>query len=97
MEFGRPTILVVSVILKTLLITPEIDFNTAKVSGRVYAIAPWNDGVKNEWSEKLRDAARKAKTMAIKSYNTPIIVRDYVKNIFNETKIRSVTPILSKM
>ena len=85
MEFGRPKIWGVSVILNTLLITLEIDFNTAKASGRVYAIAPWNDGV------------RKAKAMAIKPYNIPIVVRDYVKNIFNETKIRSVTPILSKM
>ena len=40
MEFGGPTILVASVVLNTLLITPEIDFNTAKVSTRVDAIAP---------------------------------------------------------
>ncbi len=97
MEFGRPTILIVSVVNNTLLITPEIDLNSAKVSARVDRIAPWNDGIGGEWRENLPSALKNAKTIAIEPDHMPPIVRAYVNNIFGDDKIRTVTPILSKM
>ncbi|MDG1424450.1 MAG: aminopeptidase P family N-terminal domain-containing protein, partial [Paracoccaceae bacterium] len=45
MEFGRPTILVISQDGQSLLITPTIDLNMAKVSAKVDQIAAWNDGM----------------------------------------------------
>ena len=53
MEFGRPTILVVSVEKNTLLITPSLDYNAAKSLAHVDRIAPWNDGMGDEWREEL--------------------------------------------
>lgn len=47
-EFGRPTILVVSREGESLLITPTIDLRTAEMSARVDMIAPWNDGMGDE-------------------------------------------------
>ena len=40
MEFGRPTILVVSVENNTLLITPSLDYNAAKSLAHVDRITP---------------------------------------------------------
>ncbi|MDG1423954.1 MAG: aminopeptidase P family N-terminal domain-containing protein, partial [Paracoccaceae bacterium] len=48
MEFGRPTILVISQDENSLLITPTIDLNTAKASAKVKQIAAWNDGMGHE-------------------------------------------------
>lgn len=61
MEFGRPTILVVPTDGDTLLITPTIDLNSAKAAARVDRIAPWNDGMGNEWREELPAAVRSAR------------------------------------
>ncbi len=49
MEFGRPTILLVSQNKGTLLITPSIDENMAKSEAQVDRIVAWNDGLGDEW------------------------------------------------
>ena len=49
MEFGRPTILLVSQKKGTLLITPSIDENMAKSEAQVDRIVAWNDGFGDEW------------------------------------------------
>ena len=48
MEFGRPTLLVISVDQGTLLITPSIDLNTAEETARLDLISPSKNKKKNE-------------------------------------------------
>ena len=53
MEFGRPTIFVVHQQGQSLLITPQIDENSARSLAHCDEIFSWNDGMGDEWREKL--------------------------------------------
>ena len=53
MEFGRPTILIISINEGSLLITPSIDENMAKSVAQVDKKIAWNDGYNNEWSSEI--------------------------------------------
>nr|WP_309504174.1 Xaa-Pro peptidase family protein [uncultured Roseovarius sp.] len=97
MEFGRPTILVVPKDGDTLLITPTIDLNSARAAARVDRIAPWNDGMGNEWREELPTAVRNAGRVAIEPGHMPPPVRSYVNDLVAADKITSATPILAEM
>ena len=53
MDFGRPTVLIIPKDDEPVLITPMLDFNSAKVLANVNNISPWNDGMGNEWREEI--------------------------------------------
>ena len=97
MEFGRPTILVVPKDGETLLITPMIDFNSATHAARVGRIAPWNDGMGNEWRQELPGAIKMAGKIAIEPDHMPPSVRIYVDDLVERSKITTASPILNKM
>lgn len=97
MEFGRPTILVVHAIGPTLLITPTIDLNTAEAAAHVDRIAPWNDGMGNEWREELPSLLSKAAHVAIEPNHMPPVVRSYVDEMVSADHVSSATSILAQM
>ncbi|WP_299848496.1 Xaa-Pro peptidase family protein [uncultured Roseovarius sp.] len=97
MEFGRPTILVVPRDGEALLITPTIDLNSAQAAAQVDRIAPWNDGMGNEWREELPAAVRNASSVAIEPGHMPPPVRAYVNDLVDAAKLTSATPILNQM
>jgi Xaa-Pro aminopeptidase len=97
MEFGRPTILVVPKDGETLLITPMIDFNSATHAARVGLIAPWNDGMGNEWRQELPGAIKTAGKIAIEPDHMPPSVQIYVRDLIEHSKITTASPILNKM
>ncbi len=97
MDFGRPTILVVPKDDQALLITPEIDLNAAKQAARVGRIAPWNDGMGDEWRAELPGAVTNAGKVAIEPGHMPPPVRAYVDDLLDADKITSATPILNEM
>lgn len=97
MEFGRPTILVVPKDGHSLLITPSIDFNAAKAGARVDRIAPWNDGMGNEWRDELPGAVKRAGKVALEPGHMPPPVRDYVNELVGPEKLTSATSILNDM
>ena len=97
MEFGRPTLLVISVDHGTLLITPTIDLNTAEETARVDRISAWNDGMGNEWREELPKVLKRSKRIAIEPDQIPPLVRRYIDGKVSYDKITSATPILSTM
>jgi Xaa-Pro aminopeptidase len=97
MEFGRPTILVVPKDGEILLITPTIDLNSAQAAAQVDRIAPWNDGMGNEWREELPMAVKSASSVAIEPGHMPPLVRAYVNDLVDAQKIASATPILNDM
>ncbi len=76
MEFGRPTILVVARDGDSLLITPTIDLNTATSAAVVDRIAPWNDGMGQEWRAELPGVLKGR--IAIEPDHMPAPVRAYV-------------------
>ena len=97
MEFGRPTILVISQDGKSLLITPTIDLNMAKVSAKVDQIAAWNDGMGQEWRAQLPKAVHGAACVGIEPDHMPPIVRRYMDDLLGAETISSISSILADM
>ncbi len=97
MEFGRPTILMVSRDGDTLLITPTIDLVMAEAAAQVDRVAPWNDGAGNEWREELPAALSGTARVAIEPDHMPPLVRGYVDTLVDAAKLGNVTPILADM
>jgi Xaa-Pro dipeptidase len=97
MEFGRPTLLVVSKGGESLLITPTIDLVMAESSAQVDRIAAWNDGAGNEWREELPAILAAAARIAIEPDHMPPMVRQYINSQIDADKLGNATSILSDM
>ena len=97
MEFGRPTILVVPRDGDSLLITPTIDLNFARVSAQVERIAPWNDGKGNEWREELPSIIKNAVRVAIEPDHMPPVVRTFVDELAEFGKLTNAADILAEL
>jgi Xaa-Pro dipeptidase len=97
MEFGRPTILVVHRDGPSLLVTPTIDFNSARAAARVDRIAPWNDGMGDEWRSELPAAIKGAARIAIEPDHMPALVHRYLDELVGAQNVTTATPILSDM
>ncbi|QFT91455.1 Creatinase [Roseovarius sp. THAF9] len=97
MEFGRPTILVVSRDGRSLLITPSLDEAAARSNARVDRIAAWNDGMGDEWRAELPEALCDAETIAVEPDHMPPLVRAYLGTLVSKDRLTSVTPILADM
>ena len=97
MEFGRPTILVVPQNGPVILITPTIDLNAAQSAAQVDRMAPWNDGMGNEWREELPKAIRNTTTIAVEPDHMPPMVRAYVSEVIDAQRVDNATPLLSAM
>ena len=97
MDFGRPTILMVRKDDEPILITPMIDYNTAKISSIVNCIVPWNDGKGNEWREEIPKALKFAKKIGIETNTIPQVVRLYLETIISRSRIHNISSILSHM
>ena len=97
MEFGRPTILVVPQNGPVILITPTIDLNAAQSAAQVDRIAPWNDGMGNEWREELPKAIKNTTTIAVEPDHMPPMVRAYVSEVIDRQRVDNATPLLNAM
>ena len=97
MEFGRPTILAVPREGDSLLITPTIDFNSARASAQVDRIAPWNDGKGNEWREELPGTVKGAARVAIEPNQMPPVVRTFINKLVDPGKLTDAAAILADL
>jgi len=97
MEFGRPTILVVSRDGDSLLITPTIDLVAAESLARVDRIAAWNDGMGAEWREELPAILKRAASVGLEPDHMPPVVRAFVDEHVRASGLKNVTPILADM
>lgn len=95
MEFGRPTILVVSVDGGTLLITPSMERHMAESSARVDRIVFWNDGLGNEWREMLPEALHGAKRVGYEPDQMPPVVQKYVTTQVDSSRLVDVMSLVS--
>ncbi len=96
MDFGRPTILAVPKDGDSLLITPSMELDMAEAAV-VDRIAPWNDGDGDEWREALSEALNGACQVAIEPNHMPPIVRNYIGEIVEMSRLGDVTPIVADM
>jgi Xaa-Pro dipeptidase len=97
MEFGRPTILVVSQNRESLLITPSMELDMANATAVVDKIVGWNDGLGNEWRQALPLIVKGNGQIAIEPNQMPALVRDYIGSLVNESRISDITPVVSNM
>lgn len=96
MEFGRPTLLVVTRDVGSVLITPAIDFNTA-ATAQVDRVIPWNDGMGPEWRAALPEILPHTARIGIEPDHMPPVVRKFVDEHVDKTQLGTVTPILNAM
>ncbi len=97
MEFGRPTILVVGREGESLLITGSIDLVAAEEAAHVDRIAPWNDGEGKEWRAELPNALQSAKNVAIETNSMPPLVRAFIDELMDGSKLLDISPTLADM
>ena len=96
MEFGRPTILIISINEGSLLITPSIDENMAKSVAQVDKIVAWNDGLNNEWRSEIPGII-KTNQVGIELNLIPQIVKTYIEKITEGRFLKNISPILEEL
>jgi Xaa-Pro dipeptidase len=97
MDFGRPTILVVSVDGGSLLITPAMEMDMAQAAAQVDRIEAWNDGMGDEWRAQLPNALAGSGHVALEPVLMPPVVRAFVDQHLAEDRVGDVTPIITDM
>tara|TARA_B100001971_G_scaffold212320_1_gene242188 strand:+ start:1489 stop:2643 length:1155 start_codon:yes stop_codon:yes gene_type:complete len=97
MEFGRPTILVVTHQDESLLITPNMEADMAEAAARVDRIAVWNDGLGREWRQELPGVLVGAGRVAIEPDLMAPLVRNYVDTLVDGDRLIDVTPVVGAM
>ena len=97
MDFGRPTVLIIPKDDEPVLITPMLDFNSAKVLANVDNISPWNDGMGNEWREEIPARVKLARKIGIEMNHIPQIVRTYLNDLVSNESLINITSLLSEM
>lgn len=97
MEFGRPTILVVRKEGDSLLITPSMELDMARAAATVDRIAPWNDGLGEEWRSDLPKVIREGDKAGIEYDRMPPLVRGYVDTLVPRSRVGDVSPVVSGM
>ncbi len=97
MEFGRPTILVVPKDGDSRLITPSMELDMAEDAAVVDRIAPWNDGVGEEWRETLPALLSGSGSVGIEPDDMPPAVSSYLGKIVDPSRLRDVVPVVSAM
>ena len=97
MEFGRPTIFIVSVNSPSVIITPQIDENSARSLAHCDEISTWNDGMGDEWREKLPDLLKSSKKIGIETDRIPQVVLSYLYSLLSKEKFINFSKILSEM
>ena len=97
MEFGRPTLLIVTRDGNSLLITPSIDERMARTHARVERIEAWNDGLGQEWREHLPSMLRDAGRVAIEMQRMPAPVRGFIDTQVDSERLVDLTPTIAAM
>ncbi len=97
MDFGRPTLLVVSVDGESVLITPSMEKEMAQVAAVVDRIELWNDGMGNEWREALPGILGGTARIGFEPDLMPPVVRNYVDSLVNSDRLTDLMPLVSEM
>ena len=97
MDFGRPTILLVTKNDESILITPLIDIKLVEDDAVIDKVFPWNDGVGSEWKEHLPGYLTKDKNIALEYNQIPALVRNYIYTLIDEKLVNDVMPMISEM
>ena len=97
MEFGRPTILLVSRQGENLLVTPSMEANMAEEAAHVDRIAVWNDGSGNEWRQELPEVLAGSGRIGIEPDLMPPLVRNFVDTLVDKNRLVDLTAVLGAM
>ncbi|MEM7562694.1 MAG: Xaa-Pro peptidase family protein [Pseudomonadota bacterium] len=97
MEFGRPTLLMVTREGESLLITPSIDFFMAQKNAQVDRIEAWNDGMGEEWREHIPAMLKGCSRIAIEPQLMPPLVRNYIDTLVDPEAVLDITPVIADM
>ncbi len=99
MEFGRPTILVITKTGSPTLITPGLEAEMAAHMTRIEDIREWTDGIGGQWQTQLDNLFNgiKSKNVGVEPIKTHPLVSEYIKTKFDDSSLKDVSGILSDM
>ncbi|WP_135506589.1 M24 family metallopeptidase [Roseovarius aestuariivivens] len=97
MEFGRPTILVVTRDGATRLITPAMEAEMAQARAQVDRIELWNDGMGREWRGPLDDVLRPPGRIGIEPAAMPQVVRAHLEARVAPERLGDATAVLARL
>jgi len=97
MDFGRPTMLVVTTDGDTVLITPTMEKDLAESLAVVDRIELWNDGMGEEWRETLPGLLGTTAAIGIEPDLIPPLVRTFIDSVVDAKRYRDISPIVSDM
>ena len=97
-EFGRPTMLVVSADDAPVVITPLMESEMVGAMTWVEDIRVWEDIGKRSWGRAMTDALGSApKEIWIERCSIPALVRNYLDETHPTAKLSDISPILGAM
>lgn len=96
MDFGRPTILVIRREGHSLLITPSMELEMAGAAA-VDRIAPWNDGLGDEWRAELPGIVGSGERVGIEQDQMPPRVRAHLDSLVARSRVEDISPLIAAM
>jgi len=99
MDFGRPTILVVSAQGAPILVTPTIELEMAQRMTWIEDIRAWQDGEGSEWRGDLQHLIEAVGSAAIgiERGTMPSLVRDFVDHVVTNSNLTDITSLIAEL
>ena len=99
MDFGRPTILVVSAQGAPILVTPTIELEMAQRMTWIEDIRAWQDGEGSEWRGDLQHLIEAVGSAAIgiERGAMPSLVRDFVDHLATNSNLTDITSLIAEL
>ena len=97
MDFGRPTILIVTVDAGSYLITPKMEHYMAESLAQVDKIFFWNDGMGKEWREKVPNFITKNSKVGYEPNQMPPIIQNYLFTIHKKKNFIDIAAMIEKI
>ncbi len=96
MEFGRPTLLLISE-NKTTLITPTMEKHMVEAMAKVDRLLFWNDGDGDEWRKPLDKSMNPHKRISYEQKKIPILVLDHIRSKKYDSMIPGGSELIEKL
>ena len=97
-DFGRPTMMVVSANEPPIVITPLMESEMVSEMTWVDDVRVWEDSGQRSWGQVLGNAlGQNAKSIWIERNYIPAIVRNFLEETYSEAQLSDISPVLAEL